>query len=81
MNNSLIYSILQYKHSLTLGEILNVGILFYFPGNNIYNLLLVIQQEQMPYILTSINRFSTHISKPLKAELNRLLIYLLPVRI
>lgn len=25
------YSVLQYKHSLALGEILNVGILFYFP--------------------------------------------------
>jgi hypothetical protein len=31
MNKSIIYSILQYKHSLALGEILNVGILFYFP--------------------------------------------------
>jgi len=31
MNKYIIYSILQYKHSLSLGEILNVGILFYFP--------------------------------------------------
>lgn len=31
MNNYLTYSILQYKHSLSLGEVLNVGILFYFP--------------------------------------------------
>lgn len=30
MNKYLTYSILQYKHSLILGEILNVGILFYF---------------------------------------------------
>lgn len=28
------YSILQYKHSLTLGEILNVGILFHFHDEN-----------------------------------------------
>lgn len=31
MNKYIIYSILQYKHNLSLGEILNVGILFYFP--------------------------------------------------
>lgn len=31
MNKFILYSILQYKHSLKLGEILNVGILFYFP--------------------------------------------------
>lgn len=30
MNNFFTYSILQYKHSLILGESLNVGILFYF---------------------------------------------------
>jgi len=30
MNNFFTYSILQYKHSLVLGETLNVGILFYF---------------------------------------------------
>ncbi len=34
MNNNLIYSILQYKHSLTLGEIINVGVLVYFPEDN-----------------------------------------------
>jgi hypothetical protein len=31
MNNTFIYSILQYKHSLLLREAVNVGILFYFP--------------------------------------------------
>lgn len=31
MSNYFKYSVLQYKHSLALGEILNVGILFYFP--------------------------------------------------
>ena len=34
MNSNLIYSILQYKHSLTLGEIINVGVLVYFPEDN-----------------------------------------------
>ncbi len=34
MNKYLTYSILQYKHSLVLGEILNVGILFYFHDTN-----------------------------------------------
>lgn len=34
MNNFFTYSVLQYKHSLALGEILNVGILFYFPLEN-----------------------------------------------
>ena len=34
MNNYFTYSVLQYKHSLALGEILNVGILFYFPIEN-----------------------------------------------
>lgn len=34
MNNYFTYSILQYKHSLALSEILNVGILFYFPNEN-----------------------------------------------
>lgn len=34
MNNFFTYSVLQYKHSLALGEILNVGILFYFPQEN-----------------------------------------------
>lgn len=33
MSNYFIYSVLQYKHSLALGEILNVGILFYFPAD------------------------------------------------
>lgn len=32
MNKQLIYSILQYKHSPVLGEAINVGVLFYFPG-------------------------------------------------
>ena len=36
MSNYFTYSVLQYKHSLTLGEILNVGILFYFPEDNIF---------------------------------------------
>lgn len=34
MNGYFTYSVLQYKHSLTLGEALNVGILFYFPEEN-----------------------------------------------
>ncbi len=34
MNDFFSYSVLQYKHSLALGEILNVGILFYFPFEN-----------------------------------------------
>ena len=36
MNNYLTYSILQYKHNLSLGESLNVGILFYFPVEDIF---------------------------------------------
>ena len=36
MSNYLTYSILQYKHNLSLGESLNVGILFYFPDENIF---------------------------------------------
>jgi len=36
MNNYFIYSILQYKHNLALGEYLNVGILFCFPENNTF---------------------------------------------
>jgi len=31
MNNYFTYSLLQYKHSISLGELINVGILFYFP--------------------------------------------------
>lgn len=31
MNNQILYSILQYRHSLIAGEVLNVGILFSFP--------------------------------------------------
>lgn len=34
MNDFFTYSVLQYRHSLALGEILNVGILFYFPIAN-----------------------------------------------
>jgi hypothetical protein len=34
MNKQFTYSVLQYKHSLILGESLNVGILFYFPIEN-----------------------------------------------
>ena len=34
MKNYFSYSILQYKHSVALGEILNVGILFYFSDTN-----------------------------------------------
>lgn len=33
MNKHFSYSILQYKHSLTLGEVLNVGVLFHFPSS------------------------------------------------
>lgn len=36
MSNYFTYSVLQYKHSLTLGEILNVGILFYFPDSSCF---------------------------------------------
>ena len=34
MNKVLTYSILQYKHSLLLGEAINIGVLFYFPEEN-----------------------------------------------
>jgi len=34
MNNFITYSVLQYKHSLVLGEVLNVGVLFYFHDEN-----------------------------------------------
>jgi hypothetical protein len=33
MNNSFTYSVLQYRHSLVLGEAINVGILFEFPSS------------------------------------------------
>ena len=36
MSNYFIYSILQYKHNLALGEYLNVGILFCFPEDNTF---------------------------------------------
>ena len=36
MTNYFTYSVLQYKHSLTLGESLNVGILFYFSEEDIF---------------------------------------------
>ncbi len=36
MNNFFTYSILQYKHSLVLGESINVGILFHFAEENIF---------------------------------------------
>ncbi|MBT1706639.1 DUF3037 domain-containing protein [Fulvivirgaceae bacterium PWU5] len=35
MSNYFLYSILQYKHSLTLGESLNIGLLFHFPSERI----------------------------------------------
>ncbi len=31
MSNLITYSILQYNHSLLLGEVVNIGVLFYFP--------------------------------------------------
>ena len=34
MKNNLLYSILQYKHSLVLGEALNIGVIFSFPNDN-----------------------------------------------
>ena len=34
MSNHIYYSILQYKHSIVAGEVLNVGILFLFPKEN-----------------------------------------------
>lgn len=34
MSTFFTYSILQYKHNLVLGEVLNVGILFHFPKEN-----------------------------------------------
>jgi len=36
MSKYFTYSVLQYKHSLALGEILNVGILFYFPDDGCF---------------------------------------------
>jgi len=33
VNSYITYSILQYKHSLVLGEAINIGVLFYFPEN------------------------------------------------
>jgi len=36
MTNYFTYSVLQYKHSLTLGESLNVGILFYFSEEDVF---------------------------------------------
>ncbi len=35
MKNYFSYSLLQYKHSLILGEALNIGILFYFPNEKL----------------------------------------------
>ena len=40
MNDILTYSVLQYKHSLALGEILNVGILFYSSKQAKFKLVL-----------------------------------------
>jgi Protein of unknown function (DUF3037) len=34
MSNHIFYSILQYKHSIVAGEVLNVGVLFSFPKKN-----------------------------------------------
>src|SRR5438034_1829686 len=34
MTKYLLYSVLQYKHSLVLGESLNIGIIFSFPDDN-----------------------------------------------
>lgn len=34
MKNNILYSILQYKHSLVLGEALNIGVIFSFPEVN-----------------------------------------------
>ncbi len=39
MSKYFTYSVLQYKHSLALGEILNVGILFYFPENSCFEFI------------------------------------------
>jgi hypothetical protein len=36
MSNYFTYSVLQYKHNLILGESINVGILFHFPKDNIF---------------------------------------------
>lgn len=36
MTNSITYSILQYKHSLALGESINLGVLFYIPEDKIF---------------------------------------------
>lgn len=57
MNKSLIYSILQYRHSLALGEILNVGILFYFPEE--YHLELAVGDS------TRINKIYPNFNKAL----------------
>jgi hypothetical protein len=48
MTNSFTYSILQYHHSLILGESINVGILFWFPSN-----------EEIYFISGNINRIKS----------------------
>ncbi|RFM30834.1 DUF3037 domain-containing protein [Chitinophaga silvisoli] len=48
MTNSFTYSVLQYHHSLMLGESINVGILFWFPSN-----------EEIHFISGNINRIKS----------------------
>ncbi len=64
MRNHIFYSILQYKHSIIAGEILNVGILFSFP-----------EKKEVTYVSGNLRRIKTlyndfDINLPLKINIS-----------
>lgn len=74
MNNYFIYSILQYEHSIALGESLNIGILFYFIEDNSFEFVAGdISRIKAIYSDFSTNLYQSYfkmIEKKLKKEFN-----------
>jgi len=70
MTSQLSYSILQYKHSLALGECLNIGVLFDLPEEGHYFISGDIQRLKCVYPDFDAN-FYNLVTKNIKSKLNR----------
>lgn len=81
MKNSFSYNILTYRHSVFLGEILNVGVLFIFPEKNLLEFHFPNKINRINKLYSDFNEklvFSYLKSFELKSKLIKLDIYKYP---
>lgn len=74
MNKYFTYSILQYKHNLILGEVINVGILFYFKKDNHFEFVRGNGQRAKAiypdFDITLFNGYINTITKKIKTQVD-----------